>query len=65
MTKRSIVIKTKSGDTELPLSKVTLARTDKQMIHIDQLPDGTWRMIYNESLIPNISEVEGFLLLRE
>lgn len=52
-------------DIELELSKVTAVRTSKQMIHLDQLPDGTWRLIYNSNLIPEISDVKGFKIVRE
>ena len=63
MTKRTIILE--GTDIELPLSKVTVVRTDKQMIHFDQLPDGTWRLIYNENTIPDITKVNGFMIHRE
>jgi len=50
---------------ELELSKATAVRTDKQMIHLDQLSDGTWRLIYNSNLIPDFAQVEGFTVIRE
>ena len=49
----------------LELSKATAVRTDKKMIHLDQLPDGTWRIIYNRDLIPNFSDVISFKVIRE
>lgn len=49
----------------LELSKATAVRTDKQMIHLDQLKDGTWRLIYNENLIPDFSAVESLRIIRE
>jgi hypothetical protein len=58
-------IKLAGLDTELELSKVTAVKTDKQMIHLDQLPDGTWRLIYNANLIPDIKKLEGFIIIRE
>jgi hypothetical protein len=51
--------------TDLELSKATAIRTEKQMIHLDQLPNGTWRLIYNENLIPDFSKVTGFTIVRE
>jgi len=60
--KRSIKIE--GLDIELELSKATAVRTDKQMIHLDQLPDGTWRLIYNSNLIPDFSQVESFTIVR-
>jgi len=61
--KRSIMIE--GLGVELELSKATAVRTDKQMIHLDQLPDGTWRLIYNSNLIPDFTQVESFKIVRE
>lgn len=58
-------IKIEGLDKELELSKVVAVKTDKQMIHIDPLPDGTWRLIYNSKLIPDFKDVEGFTVIRE
>ena len=63
MTRRAIKIE--GLDIELELSKVTAVRTSKQMIHLDQLKDGTWRLIYNSNLISDIADVEGFKIIRE
>ncbi len=55
-------------DRELKLSKVTsinIDNPDKQMIHLDKLKDGTWRLIYNSSLIPDIKEVKSFKIIRD
>lgn len=65
MIKRAIRIRTKDGDMELELSRATSVRTDKQMIHLDKLEDGTWRLVYNENLIPDFSKVIGFDIIRE
>lgn len=65
MIKVRRAIKLKGSEEILELSKVTAVRTDKQMIHLDQLPDGTWRMIYNANLIPDITKIEAFEIIRE
>lgn len=62
MTRRAIEIV--GTDTVLELSKVTMIRTDKQMINLDQLPDGTWRLIYSAETIPDITKVEAFKIVR-
>jgi hypothetical protein len=49
----------------LELSKVTAVNTSKNMIHFDQLDDGTWRLIYNGKMIPDFSLIESFKLIRE
>ena len=61
--KRSILIE--GLGIELPLKIVTAVRTDKKMIHLDELPDGSWRLIYNSKMIPEIQDVEGFKIVRE
>jgi len=58
-------IKIEGLDIELELSKVTAVKTTKQMIHLDQLPDGTWRLIYNSNLIPDYKDVKAFTMIRE
>ena len=52
-------------DQTIELSKVTAVRTDKNMIHFDQLPDGTWRLIYNANMIPDFTKVKNFRMIRE
>lgn len=63
MTRRAIEIE---GTNEtLELSKVTGVRTDKNMIHLDQLKDGTWRLIYNSKMLPDFAEVLSLKIIRE
>jgi hypothetical protein len=64
MTKRSIRI---SGiNKELNLSKVTVIKqVGPEMIHLDKLADGTWRLIYSESTIPDITQVSSLDIVRE
>lgn len=61
--KRSILIE--GLGIELELSIATAVRTDKQMIHLDQLPNGSWRLIYNSNLIPDFTKVQSFKIIRE
>ena len=61
--KRSI--KLIGTDIELKLSKVTAVRTSKNMIHLDELPDGTWRLIYNSTMIPDFSIIESLKIERD
>ena len=58
-------IKIEGTDIELELSRATAVRTDKNMIHLDELPDGTWRLIFNSNMIPDFSVIEGFTIVRE
>ena len=52
-------------DIELELSKATAVKTSNNMIHLDQLADGTWRLIYNGNMIPDFSKVEALRIVRE
>jgi len=61
-TKRSIEIV--GINKTLEISKATAVRTDKQMIHLDQLEDGTWRLIYNATLIPDFTLVDSLNIIR-
>lgn len=49
----------------LVLSKATAVKTKQNMIHLDQLPDGTWRLIYNGNMIPDFTKVMGLKIMRD
>ena len=49
----------------LELSKATSVVSLKPMIHFDQLPDGTWRLIYSKDLIPDFTLIDSFKVIRE
>lgn len=51
--------------TELPLSKATLIKTNKQLINLEKLDDGTWRIIWSEGLIKDFSKVINLEVVRE
>ena len=61
--KRSILIE--GIGKELILSKATAVRTSKEMIYLDKLEDGTWRLIYNEATIPDFTKVSALKIIRE
>lgn len=63
MTRRAIEVE--GTDEVLELSKVTAVRTSKQMIHLDQLDDGTWRLIYNGNQFPDFTKVKSLKVIRE
>lgn len=58
-------VKIEGTELVLELSKATAVKTDKQMIHLDQLKDGTWRLIYNSNLIPDFTKVQSLTMIRE
>ena len=61
--KRSIKIN--GLDVELPLSRVTSVKTENEMIHLDKLRDGSWKLIYNENMIPDFTKVKSLEIVRE
>lgn len=64
--KRSIYID--GVGKELVLSKATAikqGKVPKKMIHLDELPDGTWRLIYSEDIVLDWSKVEALRMVRE
>lgn len=65
--KRSIILESNDGKVirELELSKVTTVRTHSQMFYLDKLSDGTWRLIYNEELIPDITRLSALRIVRD
>ena len=53
-------------DLILELSKVTsIRKTQAKMIHLDQLNDGSWRLIYHEDIIPDLAKVKSLKIIRE
>lgn len=58
-------VKVNGTELVLELSKATAVKTHKNMIHFDQLQDGTWRLIYNGNLIPDFTKVINFEIVRE
>ena len=59
------VVKIVGTDQELVVSRVTAVNVDLKMIHFDQLADGTWRITYNERMIPDFTQVQAFEIVRE
>jgi hypothetical protein len=58
-------IKLEGLNQVLELSKATAVKTDKNMIHLDQLQDGTWRLIYNGNMIPDFTKLTSLTIVRE
>ena len=63
MTRRAIELV--GLDQTLEISKATAVRTNKNMIHLDQLDDGTWRIIWNGNMIPDFTKLEQLRIIRE
>ena len=64
--KRAIRIVFKDGTSkDLELSKATSVKTKDKMLHLDELKDKTWRVIWNADLFQEFSQVERFDIIRE
>lgn len=48
----------------LDLTKCVSVKTKNNMIHFDELPDGSWRLIYNGNMIPDFTKIESFEIIR-
>lgn len=63
MTRRAIQLV--GTDLVLELSKVTAVKGKQNIIHFDQMLDGTWRLIYNGYHIEDFSKIDCFKIVRE
>lgn len=64
--KRSIRLNFTDGSyRDLELSRAVSVKTSNEMLNLDRLADGTWRLIWNESLIPDFSQIVNFEVIRE
>lgn len=64
-SKTQRIIRISGLDIELNLSKAAAIKSgDKQMIHLDKLPDGSWRLIYSKDLIQDFSKVKSLDIIR-
>ena len=53
-------------DKELQLSKVAKINvSEKEFIYLDKLPDGTWRLCYTGSTIPDITKLRSMEVVRK
>jgi hypothetical protein len=62
MTRRSI--KLEGTDIVLELSKFATPKTDKEFIHLDKLPDGSWRLLFNVK-DTDIQNITALTIVRE
>lgn len=66
--KRSIKIEGPDVDLLLDLSKFATPSVEKEFIHLDKLPDGSWRLLMNVSTPDgrlDIQRVESLRIVRE
>ncbi len=52
-------------DKSVVLSKVTEVKLDKPMLNLEQLADGTFRLIYSTGLITDIDKVLGLRFVKD
>lgn len=59
MASRNLKIKFKNGmERDLPIGKVVYSKSGKPCIYFDKMPNGTWRVIVNESIIPDFDAID-------
>jgi len=50
---------------DLEIAKAASIKTKKQMINLEKMEDGNWRLIYSQDTIPDFSKVKSFEVIRE
>lgn len=64
--KRALKLNFEDGTSkELPILKATSVKTVNQMLHLDNIGEGAWRLIWNEALIPDFSKLTTIEVVRE
>ena len=63
--RRAIKVNLEGTDLVLELSKATRIKTKKNMIHFDELEDGTWRLMFSGDMIDDFSKIKSFEIIRE
>ena len=64
--RRELIIVKKDGSTvPLRIAKAVKIKTPKPILHLDQLKDGNYRLVWSEGLIDEFSEIDRFDIVRE
>lgn len=63
-TKLAILIETTDGVTTLPIERITQIKTEKEMIVLEKIGDGGWRLTYSAKTIPEIETMKSLRLVR-
>jgi len=62
--RRALKVKLVGTSTTLELTKFATPAVEKQFIHFDELPDGTWRLLFNLEG-HDVQDIESFEFLRD
>jgi len=62
--RRAVRINLVDTYTELELSKFATPAVEKEFIHFDKLPDGTWRLLFNVEG-HEVKDIVSFEFVRE
>jgi hypothetical protein len=57
-------IKLQGTNVLLEISKFATPSVAKEFIHLDKLPDGTWRLLWNVKDAPDTSQIEALVFIR-
>ena len=64
--RRAIEIKFLDGTSKfLEISKATTIKADIGMLHLDQLNDDSWRLIFSNDIVPDFKNVISLNIVRE
>jgi len=62
--RRAVKVNLVETSTTLEITKFATPNVEKQFIHFDQLPDGTWRLLFNLEG-HDVPDIKSFEFLRE
>ena len=63
---RTMRLKKLDGTTvDLPIVKATAIRSGAGMLHLDKLPNGSYRLIVSDDIIDDMSQFESMTMIRK
>jgi hypothetical protein len=65
ITKRTLRIHTCDGEIDLVISKAAKIKVPKRFLELSENEDGTFRLLFSESLISDFSKVSSIEMVRE
>ena len=64
--RRALQLKLEDGRViELEITKAVAVQSPKKMFNLEELPDGSHRLIWSKSLCENFSEIKEINIIRE
>lgn len=62
--RRALKINLTGASTTLEITKFATPAVEKEFIHLDKMPDGSWRLLFNVEGF-EVPDIESFEFIRE